>query len=52
MIHFIPDGTLRAPLAKTKFENPKIQESDVINFEEGDQVQVKWRQETDRDYLW
>ena len=46
------DGTLRSPLAKTKFENPEIKDSDLINFEEGDQVQVKWRQETERDYLW
>jgi len=45
------DGTTqKAKLGNTKFENPKIR--GVIKFEEGDEIEVKWRSNPEKEYLW
>lgn len=45
------DGKMqKAKLSNLKFENPKIR--GVIKFEEGDEIEVKWRPSADYDYLW
>ena len=41
----------RTTISRTKFENPPIGDH-PINYDEGDQVEVKWRPDSDHAYLW
>ena len=47
---FLDGTTQKAKLGNTKFENPKIR--GVIKFEEGDEIEVKWRSNPEKEYLW
>ena len=50
MMIFLDGTTQKAKLGNTKFENPKIR--GVIKFEEGDEIEVKWRSNPEKEYLW